>query len=354
MGECLITRRGGEAYELPVLDENYPQDVSLTVIKGNTVSATFNAIFATHGKPAEYTYQWYVDGAAVEGANSAVFVMADLGETVNHSVYCEITNKAGTVTTRVATLKVTQHYTPILDASYPADVTLNDGSTTSATFKVQIDTAGNPAEHTYQWYVNGESVEGETGASYTRTNLIKYEVLSVYCAVTNAVGTVQSRTATLTVGHTLLYINGTRYNDITGGFATAGRQEASGSSAAAGAPTITYNASNFKISQSASKAGIVYTTYKIDVTNHKTLHVQAVFAGKGNTWFHKVYVWNSIGSYAGDNVAASWGPSQQSTSVQNVTLNVSSITGSKNIGFYARTSGTAGDYYIVVSKMWLV
>ncbi len=351
MGECLITRRGGEFYELPVLDENYPQDVTLTVIKGNTVSATFNAVFATHGKPAEYTYQWYVDGAAVEGANSAVFTMADLGETVNRSVYCEITNKAGTVTTRVASLSVTQLYTPELNADYPADVTLNDGSTTSATFNVDIAANGNPAEHTYQWYVNGEAVSGATSASYTRSNLVKYEILSVYCEVTNTAGTVRSRTATLSVKHTLLYKNGTRYDAVTGGITAAGMKWESGDGTAV--PTVTYNSTDVNIGHSANGSGIAYFKNKLDLTNFKALHIKAKFKFVNN-WLEHACVWSSFGTYAADNLVASYTPaSGTSEQTKDINLNVSSVNGGHYIGFHIYPVGTLSKYAIWFYDIWL-
>ena len=34
MGECLIVRRGGESYELPVLSASYPRDVTVTAAAG--------------------------------------------------------------------------------------------------------------------------------------------------------------------------------------------------------------------------------------------------------------------------------------------------------------------------------
>ena len=138
MGECLITRRGGDSYKLPVLDANYPADVTTTVIKGNTTSATFNAVIAEPGSPAKYTYQWYVNGSPVVGATNSTYTRSGLSATATYTVYCEITNKAGTVTTRVAKLNVTQLYTPVLNSSYPADANVAIGD--SVTSKVTIDT----------------------------------------------------------------------------------------------------------------------------------------------------------------------------------------------------------------------
>lgn len=341
--------------ELPVLDAAYPQDVNLTVIKGDTVSATFNVVFTAHGKPANYTYQWYVDGVAVEGANNSVFVKDNLANTVNHSIYCEITNEAGTVTTRVATLKVTQHYVPVLNASYPADVTLNDGSTTSATFKVQIDTAGNPTSYTYQWYVNGEAVSGATSASYTRSNLVKAETLTVYCKVTNAAGTIQSRTATLNVKHTFLYYNGTRYDNVTGGFKGVGKGLNSGSDATQKAPTVTYGTSSVKFSNVGDNTGMVYSNNKIDLTNHKTLRMKGVFYAAADSWRLAMKIWTGIGTYVEDNQVASWSPAAGNTAKQTVNIDISNLSGGHHIGAYIRNKSTSSsNYYADISEMVLI
>ena len=87
MGECLITRRGGEVHKLPVLNESYPADAEVQYTSLNTASATFNVVIAVPGSPAEYTYQWYLDGAAVDGATNVTFTVNDLSETATHKVY---------------------------------------------------------------------------------------------------------------------------------------------------------------------------------------------------------------------------------------------------------------------------
>lgn len=201
MGECLITRRGGETYKLPILNSNYPKDVTTTVIKGNTTSATFSVNISEPGNPATYTYQWYVNGSAVSGATSSTYIKSDLSDTATYSVYCEVTNKKGTVTSRIATLSVTQYYTPVLNTSYPEDVTttVKKGSTTSATFSVSISQAGNPTSYTYQWYKDGTAVSGATSSSYTVSNISSTVTNTIYCVVTNKAGSVTSRSATLKV-----------------------------------------------------------------------------------------------------------------------------------------------------------
>ena len=104
MGECLITRRGGEKYELPILNSAYPANV--TQIEQSGGSATFNMVIDTPGKPAKYTYQWYVNGSKVSGATGSSYTKTGLTSVATYSVYCEVTNKAGTVQSRIATLTV--------------------------------------------------------------------------------------------------------------------------------------------------------------------------------------------------------------------------------------------------------
>lgn len=104
MGECLKTRRDGNMYALPTLNTAYPQDVS--IIESASGSATFQVAILINGKPAEYTYQWYVNNSAVSGATSSTYTKTGLTSTGTYSVYCNVTNKAGTVKSRVATLSV--------------------------------------------------------------------------------------------------------------------------------------------------------------------------------------------------------------------------------------------------------
>lgn len=88
---------------------------------------------------------------------------------------------------------------PVLDSAYPVDVTQLQQADGSATFEVKIATAGIPDEYTYQWYVDGVAVAGQTSATYTRNGLSSASTHTVYCVVTSKAGSVQSRTAVLTV-----------------------------------------------------------------------------------------------------------------------------------------------------------
>lgn len=209
MGECLITRRGGEPYKLPILDENYPED--LTVVDGT--SATFSVVFAEHGKPAQYTYKWYVNGEEVPNATTSIYnrdISSDKGE---YTVFCEVTNRSGTATSRAANLIVNKP--PVLNENYPVNVSVD--VTNSATFKVELYDPGYPANLTYQWYVNGSAVNGATGASYTISSAAK-GATSVYCKVFNGAVSTNSRVATLTGNKLWLFNKGNQYSSVTGGW----------------------------------------------------------------------------------------------------------------------------------------
>lgn len=106
MGDCYIVRRGGSGAtaQVPTLNDAYPQDV--TVVAAAGASASFAVQISQPGTPAEYTYQWYQDGSAISGANGASVTISGLTAAASHSVYCVVTNKAGDVTSRIATLTV--------------------------------------------------------------------------------------------------------------------------------------------------------------------------------------------------------------------------------------------------------
>ena len=95
----------GPVRKVPVLDSAYPQDVSVTNVG---TSATFQVVIAQEGKPDDYTYQWYYDDSAVSGATSSSYTRTTaIG---SHTVYCIVTNKAGTVKSRTATVSATTLY----------------------------------------------------------------------------------------------------------------------------------------------------------------------------------------------------------------------------------------------------
>ena len=107
MGECINLRRGGKAKALPVLNPNFPADFSCMTNNG---THTFNVEFAEHGYPADYTYKWYWDGSLLDWATTASCTVSLAHGESTHTIYCEVTNKAGTVRSRTATLTLMNTY----------------------------------------------------------------------------------------------------------------------------------------------------------------------------------------------------------------------------------------------------
>ena len=90
----------------PILDDNYPKNETVSIHN----SITSEVVISTEGYPASYTYQWYKDGNAVSGATSSsyTFTPTTVGTI---TLYCEVTNKAGTVISRTATITASSHST---------------------------------------------------------------------------------------------------------------------------------------------------------------------------------------------------------------------------------------------------
>ena len=350
MGECLITRRGA-AFKLPVLSEKYPEDISTAIIKGNTTSATFKVEIAIPGSPAAYTYQWYVDGSPVEGETNSVYTISDIADTRKNTVYCEVTNKKGTVTSRIATLDVVQQYTPVLDASYPQDGIAEVG--VALTSKVVIATEGNPAP-TYQWYKNGVAVSGATSDSYTFTPG-DVGSFTLYCVVTNAAGKVTSRTANFST-RLYLYKAGNECTAITGGWNAGSfiyQKTSSGGDAFEALPPIK-NATNMVFKSNYTTRGKfdgVFTKL-IDLTSKQKLcadiNVDTLYDGASR------FVLRALtGTNIYNKTAASAG-SGNSTGRKTISLNVSSLNSSYYIGMTMNfTSKENKSDQTTVHNVWL-
>jgi hypothetical protein len=192
------------ARKVPILNTDYPQDVIIKATDGN---ASFKVEIAKDGRPDKYTYQWYIDGVVIPEATGAEYVRDVSGDKGVHTVWCEVTNKAGTIRTREATLTVKK--VPVLNSAYPTDITVTIGK--AHTFQIVVSNDGYPAKYTYQWYVNGNAVNGATGSSYTRT-APSVGAEYVHCVVTNDAGSVKTRTATLTTTAEYVFANGAFQN----------------------------------------------------------------------------------------------------------------------------------------------
>lgn len=85
----------------PTLDETLPADASY--VTGGSVVC--NVLILGDYDPADYSYQWYVDNTAVIGATSSSYTV-NTTTVGTLTVYCNVTNQSGTISSRVATIRV--------------------------------------------------------------------------------------------------------------------------------------------------------------------------------------------------------------------------------------------------------
>lgn len=322
------------SFKLPLLNPNYPQDVSLKVIQGDNAEATFNIVIDEAGIPDSYTYQWYVNGEAIQGANSTSHTVQYLTETETKEVYCEITSAAGTILSRIAYLNVEKYYLPTLNSSYPANATVTIKKST--TLKVVIDEAGNPEACTYQWYVGDKAVSGATAASYTYTPSA-IGTSNVYCVVTNAAGSVTSRTATITTNPVYLYKRGDQCTSLSGGWETL-----SMGGGYYGLKNVSFGSSAMGMSIGKANQGCVaISTKKINMANYSKLTFVIKYSGGHENCYPTLAISTANGNIDKFNdakvAAVSTGGYEVNTSRS---INISSLVGSYYIACGFRKEGT--------------
>ena len=156
-----------------------------TVTAGGSVTFRGTAI----GTPAP-TYQWQKDGAVLPGATSATLTLAattlaDAGRyTLTATNVIGSSTASATLTVRAAPVITTG---PVNEAVFAGD---------RATLTVSVTGFPTP---TFQWRRNGTIVTGATGATLTLPSAIATDAGTYTVTVTNALGTVTSEPATLTV-----------------------------------------------------------------------------------------------------------------------------------------------------------
>jgi len=168
------------------------QPANQTVTLGQT--ATFAVVATGTGS---LTYQWSKNGAAITGATAASYTTPDTATGDNGAGFTVVVSNAiGSVTSSAATLTVTGSTgaAPTI-TTQPANQTVTVGQT--ATFAVVATSTGSL---TYQWSKNAAAIAGATAASYTTPDTATGDNgASFTVVVSNAIGSVTSSAATLTV-----------------------------------------------------------------------------------------------------------------------------------------------------------
>jgi endonuclease/exonuclease/phosphatase family metal-dependent hydrolase len=163
------------------------QPQSQSVATGS--SATFSVI-ATGTSPLNY--QWLFNGTNIFSATNSLFTLASaqLTNAGNYSV--TVTNIAGSVTSSVALLNVSNAPPAIL--LQPQNQNVLAGQT--ATFSV---TASGTLPLNFQWLFNGTNLSGVTTNPFVLTNVQSANAGNYSVVITNVAGSLTSSVATLAI-----------------------------------------------------------------------------------------------------------------------------------------------------------
>ena len=172
----------------PVAPSITTQPAAQTVNAGQTASFSVTATGT-----APLSYQWTKNGTNISGATSSSYTTPATSSADNAAVYAvTVSNSAGTVTSSNASLTV--NVGPAISIQ-PASQTVTAGQTVS--FGVVASGSGTLS---YQWSKNGSNISGATSSTYTTPATVVADSGAVFTVlITNAVSSVTSNSATLTV-----------------------------------------------------------------------------------------------------------------------------------------------------------
>jgi len=165
------------------------QPVGATRTVGQSV--TFSVAASGSGP---LSYQWYLNGNPIAGANSTTLVLPSVKTTDAGTYTAGVRNTAGEVLSSAAVLTVNPAPIAPVITGQPQPVTVSAGQT--AQFSV---TATGTAPLAYQWQRNGVNIAGATSDNCSVVNAQSANAGSYRVIISNAAGSVTSSAATLTV-----------------------------------------------------------------------------------------------------------------------------------------------------------
>lgn len=148
------------------------------------------------GGTSPLTFQWLRNGQPIAGATAAVYTIASVAESDAATYSVQVSNAAGSVTSAGAALTVQTiaQPSPVSITTQPSPQLQPPGG--SATFAVGVSGA---APMTFQWSKDGTPLAGQTQAVLVLSNLSSNDAGSYRVTITNALGSVASDAAVLTI-----------------------------------------------------------------------------------------------------------------------------------------------------------
>lgn len=169
--------------------------VIITQPVGGTIPAGTSLALevVAQGIPSTLSYQWRANGVNISGAIYSEYDIYDVasGQT-NYSVV--VSNSAGSVTSDVATVVVTNSLPVILVPPQSQNVVIGG----NATFFVQ---AIGSEPRVYQWKFNGTNIAGATSSAYRTPSLQTNSAGNYSVTVSNSFGGASSSNAVLTLDY---------------------------------------------------------------------------------------------------------------------------------------------------------
>lgn len=159
-----------------------PASTSLTAGANLTLSVTA-------GGASSFTYQWFKDGVAIDGAESATYSIARAQGVAAGSYFVRIAYEGGTVDSTPATLTVTESAPVMSGAPIGLGTTMQAG-TRFALVAPTLTAGSTPLS--YQWSKNGVALAGETGSALFRAAWLEEDTGDYRVSVTNSLGSVTS------------------------------------------------------------------------------------------------------------------------------------------------------------------
>lgn len=166
------------------------QPTNQTVWTGQTA---FFAVAASGSAPLGY--QWFFNGAPLDGAVFATLTITTAQPAQAGDYFAVVSNPAGSATSQVATLAVSNLLLPPLILTQPQSLAVSEGQT--AVFSV---TATGTPPLRYQWFFNTNfALAGRTNSTLTLPGVSAQDAGAYSVEVTNDYGGVHSGFAFLTV-----------------------------------------------------------------------------------------------------------------------------------------------------------
>ncbi len=192
-GEAIFDVIPVKITEMESCDFSIPFPEIITQPQSLSVDFRDSASFLVEARGGEnLSYQWYFNETLIVGATAPVYSIESVLLENAGDYLVVVSNGAGTVTSQIAHLNVMPLLPPTLVAN-PTSVTVYEGD--DAEFSVVAE----GRELTYQWYFNGEPIEGATSSKIIITEVVEQKAGGYTVSVSNEKGTVTSQPANLNV-----------------------------------------------------------------------------------------------------------------------------------------------------------